>query len=112
MVFSNEHKGISTHHYVEKRLTAYKTWNENKGWDKSSVKRLIKRLDEYGAMDRQKGSGRQRTAVTSENEERVEELICSQENNPDTHVSPGDCERSGDIAPSVKRIIKAKNKSI
>ena len=37
-------------------------------------------------MERQKDSGRTQTAITPENEEAVEEMICSREDHPRIHV--------------------------
>ena len=39
-------------------------------------------------MKRQSGSGRPRTARSIENEQMVDEMICSQEDEPGTHISP------------------------
>ena len=87
MVFSAEDKAIIKHYYVDKDISAYRIWKDNpeKGWNKWSVKRLVKRLDKYGTMDRRLGSGRPITASTDENQEEVDDLICSQEE-PGTHT--------------------------
>ena len=47
-------------------------------------------------MERQKGSGWPQTAATTENEKSIEEMICSPEGSPGTHVS------SKDIAEGLK----------
>ena len=44
-------------------------------------------------MERKKGSGRPRSARTTENESFVEEMICSQEDEPGTHASPREITR-------------------
>ena len=60
-------------------------------------------------MQRKKGSGRPRTARTEKNEELVEELICSQEE-PHTHLTPRQIEKSEEISRStVRRIIDDKD---
>ena len=89
MVFSPEDKAIIKHYYLEKSMTPYKIWKDNpqKKWDKTSVKRLCNRLDRHGTTDRRPGSGRPQTATTAENQEIVDELICSQEE-PGTHTHP------------------------
>jgi len=89
MVFSAEDKAIITH-YVENGYTGYRIWKENpeKNWKYSSLKGLIKRFKEEGTMERKKGSGRPRSARTAENEAYVEEMICSQEDDPGTHATP------------------------
>lgn len=110
MVFSYEDKVIINNDFEEKGWSAYNIWKQHpmKGWDYSSVKRLLKRFRETGTMDRLKGSGRPRSAVTEENEEIVEELICSQEE-PHTHLAPRQIEKTEGISrSSVKRILTEK----
>ena len=58
-------------------------------------------------MDRQPGSGRPATVTTEENEELVGDLICSQEENPGTHLSPREIEKvTGISRTSVRRMVK------
>ena len=60
-------------------------------------------------MDRRPGSGRPRTATTAENEELAEDLICSQEESPGSHMSPREIEKHTGISrSSVRRIVKRK----
>lgn len=109
MVFSDADKAIIQHYY-EKGYTAYKIWKENpeKNWDKSSLHRLIKRFAKTGTMARQNGSGRPRTATCPENEEKVEEMICSQEE-PGTHLSPNEIAKELNISHmSVRRMVRRK----
>ena len=56
-------------------------------------------------MDRRKGAGRPRTVNTEENAELVEELICSQEDEPHTHLTPRQIESTEDISRSFVRIV-------
>ena len=76
MVFSDEDKAIIKNDYDEKGWNAYNIWKNHpaKGWVESSVRRLIRRYEETGSMDRQPGSGRPRTARTEENVEVVVEV--------------------------------------
>ena len=61
-------------------------------------------------MDRQKGSGRPVSATTLENQEAVEELICSQEDQPGTHLSPREIAEELNVShTSVRRMVKQKN---
>ena len=46
-----------------------------KGWDKTSLKQLMKRLVKYDTMSRQKGSGHPQTSTTHENEETVNTYV-------------------------------------
>ena len=110
MFFSDADKAI-VKHYHEKRYTACKIWKDNpqKHCNKASAKRLIKRFETFGTLEKQKGSGHSRTATTPENEESVEEMICSQEDLPETHVPPKDISEGLKISQSsVRRMIKRK----
>ena len=110
MVFNDEDKAIIKH-YHEKGYTPYRIWKENpdKKWDKSSVKRLIKRYLVHGTMERQKGSGRPVTVTTPKNQAAVEEMICSQEESPGTHVTPNNIAKVLKISDrSVRRMVKSK----
>ena len=61
-------------------------------------------------MERRPGSERPRTVTTAENEEMVEELICSQEEKPGTHLSPREIEKyTGISRSSVRRMVKRKD---
>ena len=44
-------------------------------------------------MGRKAGSGRQRTITTEENKNLTENLICSQEENPGSHILPREVEK-------------------
>ena len=58
-------------------------------------------------MERRAGSGRQRTATNEQNEQIVEQLICSQEESPGSHKSPREIERQTGIKrSSVRRMVK------
>ena len=52
---------------------------------KSSVNRLVKKIEDTGSTSRQSGSGRSRTACTDENKDNVEDMIQSQEDLPGMH---------------------------
>ena len=110
MVFSDEDKAIIKH-YHERGYSAYRIWKDNpeKNWKKKSVTRLIKRYVEFGTMEKQKGSGRPVTATTPENQNAVEELVCSQEEAPGTHVTPNNIAKILKISDrSVRRMVKSK----
>lgn len=111
MVFSDADKAIIRHYYDDKGFNAYQIWKANpeKNWTKNSVSCLIKRYVEFGTMERQKGSGRPVTATSQENQDFVEELICSQEDNPGTHVTPNKIAKILKISDrSVRRMVKSK----
>ena len=111
MVFSSEEKAVIKNDFIEKQWSAYRICKEHltKNWNKVSVQRLLNRFKENESMSRRPGSGRPRTATTAENEEIVEELICSQEENPGSHMSPREIEKHTGISrSSVRRMIKRK----
>ena len=64
-----------------------------KGWNRVSIDRLLKRFRENNSMGRKAGSGRQRTITTEENKNLIENLICSQEENPGSHILPREVEK-------------------
>ena len=110
MVFSDDDKAIILH-YHKKGKKAYQIWKENreKNWTKNSVCCLIQRYVEHGTMDRKKGSGRPITATTPENQEAVQEMICSQEDSPGTHVTPNNIAKILKVSDrSVRRMVRSK----
>ena len=109
MVFSSDDKAVIKNDYLEKGWTAYEICKRHpsKNWYKGSVQKLINRFIESGTMNRKPGSGRPRTVTTPENEEIVEQLICSQEDSPGTHKSPREIEKmTGIKRASVRRMVK------
>jgi transposase len=78
-----------------------------KNWKLVTVKQICRRIDERGsAVGRKLGSGRPKTARTVENIEKVEELICSQDE-PGTSRSTRQIAKDLDISErSVRRIAK------
>ena len=95
MVFSDEDKAIIKNDYIEKKWSANRICKEHpmKRWNRVSVQRLLQRFKTFGSMERGPGSGRPTTVATPENEEIIEELICSQEDNPGSHMSPREIEK-------------------
>ena len=85
MVFSSDEDKSIINYLYEKGIhsTEYgkKILRRNGKW-------LVNKYIKYGTMERQSGSGLQRAARTPENDEMVDELICSQEEEPETHMSP------------------------
>ena len=109
MVFSDDDKAVIKNDYVEKGWLAYRICKEHpaKKWYKGSVQRLINQFKENGTMKRRPGSGRPRYAITPEREEIAEQLICSQDESPETHMSPREIERhTGIKISSILRMVK------
>ena len=58
-------------------------------------------------MNRKEGSGRPRSVATEENNNLIEELICSQEEAPHTHLAPRKiAEQTGISCLSIRRMMK------
>ena len=70
----------------------------------------MKRFKESGTMNRKEGSGRPRSVATEENTDLIEELICSQEEAPHTHLAPRKiAEQTGISRSSIRRMMKRRN---
>jgi len=92
-----------------KRWSSMKLLKEflSKGWSRSGLDSLFKRIDARGSADRAVGSRRPRSARTSSNITKVEELICCQEPALRTHKSPREIEQMTGIArSSVQHMMK------
>jgi hypothetical protein len=72
----------------------------NKLWNLRTLNNIIAKIDSTGDIRRKSGSGRPKTARTAANIAAVEELICSQENEPGSHLSPRKIERETGIRRS------------
>ena len=78
-----------------------------KMWTVASLSRLLRRIDNFGTVERKQGSGRPRSVRTAANIELVQDLICSQEGRPGTHKTPREIERQTGISDtSAWRIAK------
>ena len=108
-MFSEEDKHLiqfyrKTRHLGVRRLL--KLFPE-KNWSRGGLEKLVAKIDETGNFKRRPGSGRPRTARTNDVIEKVEELVLSQENAPNTHSSQRKIARQTGISvTSVNRIIK------
>ena len=70
----------------------------------------MKRFKVSGAMNRKEGSGQPMSVTTEENTDLIEELICSQEEDPYTHLAPlKTAEQTGINRSSIRRMIKRRN---
>ena len=54
---------------------------------------LLKRFQDDNSIDKRADSGRQRTITTEEDENLIENLICSQEENPGRYMLPREVEK-------------------
>jgi len=66
-------------------------------WKRRAVDYLIKKIDLDGTTARKPGSGRPKSARTTENVEIVSELICIQEDTPQSHLNPREIARQTGI---------------
>ena len=109
MVFSIEDKALIKNVHLIKGYGLRKLLTEfpNKNWTKGGLDTLIKKLRETGSVQRKKGSGRPKTARIERNVTMVEELVLSQEDQPQTHLSTRQISRETGIHhSSVHRIIR------
>ena len=93
---------------AEKGYNAHQMMIEfsSRKWNKYGLHRLIKQIDATGTS-KSRNCGRKRSARTAANIAQVQELICSQDNNPGTSKSPREIERATGISRStVRRIAK------
>jgi len=69
-------------------------------WKREAGDYLIKKIDLDDTTARKPGSGRPKSARTTENVEIVNVLICSQEDTPHSHLSPREIARQIGISRS------------
>ena len=87
-------------------LNDYLMNSPQKNWKLEGVKKLLRKIRSTGSIERQPGSGRKRSTRTDDNVEKVEELVLSQENKPQSHRSVRQISRETGIhRSSVSRII-------
>ena len=106
--YSHDDKVLIQHYREKWNYGARKIIAEfpDKGWTESGVKRILKKIDEEGSIERKEGSGRPRTARTEENIDEVEQRILSQDD-PGSHETPAEIAATMDISKSsVRRIAK------
>ena len=89
MVFSSSDKDFIATCFTEKGWRGARIIKEfpGKKWPKSSVNKVINKIEITGSTERKVGSGRPKTACTQDNVQLVEDAVCSQEDNPGTHRS-------------------------
>jgi len=99
MKISQEDAILIKNLYLSKGYGARRLSSEfpDKGWKLGSIDTLLKNIWRTGMIDRQPGSGRPRSARVNENIENVEDLVLSQENNPETHRSIREISRETSI---------------
>lgn len=87
MFFLQEGQVIIKYYRLDKKYCKRKLLTEfpNHGWTVSSLRNLIKKIDQTGSIDHKGGSGRPRSAQTNDSIEFVKDNILSQETNPGSH---------------------------
>jgi AcrR family transcriptional regulator len=109
MAFSEEDKIVIKFLRQNKKYGAKKFLKKfpNKGWTLGGLKYLIRKIDLTESCKRRKGSGRPRVARTTENIEKVEDLVLSQEDRPQSHLTLREIARETGISKtSVHEIVK------
>ena len=108
MVFTYEDKVLIKNLYLIKGYGPTKLISEfpEKNWTRRGLDQLVKKIRQTGSVDRKKGSGRPKSSRTEEKVSLVEELVLSQEGQPQTHRSIRQiCRETGISRSSVHRII-------
>ena len=84
MVLTDKEKALIENNFNEKSWNAYKIWKGHPNFECSrmAVHKLIKKIKETWLTERRKGSGRPVTATSEEIASILEELVCSQEDEP------------------------------
>src|SRR6218665_2335973 len=109
MAFSEEDKIVikflrKNKHYGAKQLI--KNFLD-RGWTLVGLKKLLRKIDLTGSSERCAGSGRPRTARKNENIEQVQELVLSQEDKPQSHLTIREIAREVGISKtSVHKLVK------
>jgi Rad3-related DNA helicase len=108
-VFAVDDKSLIRALRVEKGWGALRMMKEfpSRQWKQRTLNDLLKKIDATGNTERKLGSGRRRSTRTADNIAAVNELICSQEDQPGTSKSPREISREIGISrSSVQRIVK------
>jgi AraC-like DNA-binding protein len=108
MVFSTDDKILIKNLYLIKGYGPQKLIREfpEKKWNRHSVVSLLRRIRKTGSVERRKGSGRPKSARTTDNVSNVEDLVQSQDDKPQTHLSVRQISaETGIHRSSVSRII-------
>src|SRR6218665_3269979 len=107
MAFSEEDKIVikflrKNKHYGAKQLI--KDFPD-RGWTLGGLKKLLRKIDLTGSSERRAGSGRPRTARKNENIEQAQELVLSQEDKPQSHLTIREISREVGIYKTSKHKI-------
>lgn len=108
MPISDEDKALIKNLYQCKGYGARRFIAEfpEKNWSRGGIDTLISKIKATGSTNRIEGSGRPKTARTDDNVRAVEELVMSQEDRPQTHLSTREISMETGLAQSsVVRII-------
>ena len=112
MVLSSADKAVIEACFKEKGWRGARIVREfpGKNWNYKTVNRLIQKLQKTGSVKRLQGSGRPRTVSTDENAQLVDDLLCSQDDQPGSHLSQRKISNRLNIPrSSAQRIIKNKH---
>lgn len=109
MVFSSEDKILIKNLVLLKGYSSRQLMKEfpQKGWKRSGLDFLLRKIWATGSVDRQPGSGRPRSVRTDDNIAAVHDLALSQEDAPQTHRTTRQIAREKQISQTtVVRIIR------
>src|SRR5215469_18184982 len=89
MAVTSEDKILIKQLRKEKNYSARKFLSEfpNKGWSRTTLDRMIKKIDQTGTTDRKSGSGQKRSVRSDDAIKAMEDLVLSQHDKPGIHLS-------------------------
>ena len=101
MVVSSKKKAVIKNDFIEKEWSVHHIYKEHptKNWNNVSVQRPLTHFKKHRSMDRRPRSERRQTKTSKENKETNEDLICLQEENSETQMSPREIEKYTGITP-------------
>jgi hypothetical protein len=88
MPFTNEDKHLIKVLHKEKHYSSRRFLEEfpNKNWSRRGLDHLLQKIDMFGSIERQPGTGCVRTAWNDDNVDQVADLVLSQEDRPQTRA--------------------------
>ena len=108
MVLCSEDKALIKNLYLFKGYGPKRLLREfpTKNWKLGGLKEFLKKLRRAGTADRQQGSGRPKSSRIEQNISEVKELVLSQQDKPQTHLSTRQISmQTGISQSSVVRIV-------
>ena len=110
MPFSREDKHLIKLLRQEKHYSARYFLKEfsNRNWTLGGLNKLLRKIDDFGSVDRHAGSGRPRNARTVANVDAVANLVQSPDDQPRSHLTVREISREMNLPALVCTILSRK----